>query len=43
MSKRRDILIHKYHGIDLEIVWETVNGDLSEVAEEIDAIIRKYD
>jgi uncharacterized protein with HEPN domain len=43
MAGMRDILIDKYHGIDLEIVWETVNGELLEVVKKIDSIIRSYD
>lgn len=41
MAGMRDILIHKYHGIDLDIVWETVNTYLPEVAEQIDEIIKQ--
>ena len=31
MAGMRDILIHQYHGIDLEVVWQTINQDLPEV------------
>lgn len=31
MARMRDVLIHQYDGIDLEIVWETVKVDLKEV------------
>lgn len=39
MAGMRDIMIHRYHGIDLEIVWETANKDIQEVAKEIDIIM----
>jgi uncharacterized protein with HEPN domain len=28
MAKMRDVLIHHYFGIDLSVVWETVQRDL---------------
>jgi len=31
----RDILIHQYFGVDLEIVWNTVNQTLPELKENI--------
>ena len=31
MAKMRDVLIHQYDGIDLEIVWETIKEDLINV------------
>jgi len=34
----RDILIHQYFGVDLEIVWNTVNKTLPEVKENIENI-----
>jgi len=45
MNQRKDldILIHRYHGIDLDVVWETVNVYLPEVTERIDVIIEELD
>ncbi len=31
----RDILIHKYFGIDLELTWETIKRDLKELKSNI--------
>ena len=41
MAGMRDILIHRYHGIDIETVWETVKKDLPEVEEQIVGIIEE--
>jgi uncharacterized protein with HEPN domain len=40
MAGMRDIMIHRYHGIDLEIVWETINDDLDDVAVKVKNIIK---
>jgi uncharacterized protein with HEPN domain len=29
----RDKLIHEYFGVDLEIVWETIQNDLNDLEE----------
>ena len=39
MAGMRDVLIHQYHGIDLEIVWQTINEVLPEVYSRIEYII----
>jgi len=41
MAGMRDILIHRYHGIDLETVWETVKKDLPEVEKQVARIIEE--
>jgi len=41
MAGMRDILIHRYHGIDLETVWETVKKDLPEVEKQVSRIIEE--
>ena len=37
----RDRLIHHYFGINLEIVWQVVEGELSEVIEQIQDILNQ--
>jgi uncharacterized protein with HEPN domain len=34
----RDVLIHEYFRVDLELAWEMVQKDLSQLAEDIDRI-----
>lgn len=34
----RDILIHQYFGVDLKIIWNTVNQTLPELKENIEAM-----
>lgn len=41
MAKIRDVLIHQYDGIDLEIVWETIKVDLVEVEKYVKDIYSK--
>ena len=41
MAGMRDILIHRYHRIDLETVWETVKKDLPEVEKQVSRIIEE--
>ncbi len=41
MTKMRDVLIHQYDGIDLEIVWETINRDLRKVESYVKEIYKK--
>ncbi len=43
MAGMRDVLIHQYHGIDLEVVWQTINQDLPEVGQRIEQIIEELD
>lgn len=46
MAGMRDILAHKYFGIDLEIAWETIQNKLPEVEpkiREIYDLIKKND
>ena len=35
----RDILIHEYFGVDLDLVWEIVERDLPELKEKIQKIL----
>ncbi|MFW6311144.1 MAG: DUF86 domain-containing protein [Nanoarchaeota archaeon] len=39
MAGMRDIMIHRYHGVDLEIVWETVEDELMDVKKKVDKMI----
>ncbi|MCG8516101.1 MAG: DUF86 domain-containing protein [Halanaerobiales bacterium] len=39
MAGMSDILIHRYHGIDLEIVWEVIKVELPKYKNEINNII----
>ncbi|MFN8590643.1 MAG: DUF86 domain-containing protein [Thermomicrobiales bacterium] len=41
MAAFRDVLIHNYLGVDLEIVWTVVHRDLPLVAQHIQAIIEE--
>ena len=35
----RDKLIHEYFGVDLEIVWETIQGDLVSLKKVVSALL----
>jgi uncharacterized protein with HEPN domain len=37
----RDILIHRYMGVDLESVWEVAQKDLPELRKKIEVIIKE--
>lgn len=37
----RDILIHHYFGIDVEIVWDIVQNKLPELKAQVDAILQE--
>ena len=37
----RDKMIHEYFGIDLEVIWQTINDDLPVLKQEVKAIISK--
>ena len=43
MAGMRDVLIHQYHGIDLEVVWQTINQELPEVGQRIGQIIEELE
>ena len=38
----RDILIHEYFGVDLELVWNTVQKDIPELKKYLEEIEGKY-
>jgi uncharacterized protein with HEPN domain len=39
----RDILIHEYFGVDLDLVWEIVERDLPELKEKIERILEEME
>jgi uncharacterized protein with HEPN domain len=41
MAGMRDRLIHHYFGVNLDIVWDVVRGELPGVIKDIEGIIRK--
>lgn len=41
MAGLRDVLIHDYMGVDLEIVWNVVDKNLPAVKEQIEEIIAR--
>ncbi len=40
--KMRDKLIHHYYGVDLEVVWNTLNEDFYDLENIIKELIAKY-
>lgn len=43
IAAMRDKLIHEYFGVDLEIVWETAQNDLSPLESAIRKVLEKLD
>ena len=41
MARMRDKLIHKYFGVDLDLTWDIVKGDLPNLKEKIERILEK--
>jgi uncharacterized protein with HEPN domain len=39
----RDILIHEYFGVDLDLVWEIIEKDLPELKEKIKKILEELE
>jgi uncharacterized protein with HEPN domain len=38
----RDKLIHHYYGIDLEVIWNTLNEDLASLEKVVQELISDY-
>lgn len=43
IAKTRDKLIHAYFGVDLDIVWDIINIDISHLREQVKEIIQRGD
>lgn len=41
ISGLRDILIHEYSGVDLEIIWDIVKNKLPELKKQVSRILKK--
>ena len=41
MAGMRDKLIHEYHGVDIDTVWQTIQKDIPPLKEKIQEIIDK--
>ncbi len=41
IAAMRDKLIHEYFGVDLEIVWETVQSDLNPLEKALQVVLEK--
>jgi uncharacterized protein with HEPN domain len=41
MTGMRDKLIHEYHGVDIETVWQTLGEDIPPLKEKIQEVIDK--
>ncbi len=39
----RDVLIHGYFGVDLDLTWRIVKSDLPELEQKIAGILKKLD
>jgi uncharacterized protein with HEPN domain len=41
MRGMRNVAIHEYFFVDLEIVWATVKNDLPELKQQVDALLKR--
>jgi uncharacterized protein with HEPN domain len=41
MRGMRNVAIHEYFYVDLEIVWKTVKNDLPRLKKQVDALLRR--
>lgn len=42
IASLRDILIHEYFGIDIEIIWDILSNKLPSLQKTINSILKKY-
>ncbi len=43
MAGMRDKVIHEYFGVDLQIIWETINGRIPEIKPFFDKMLKKLE
>ena len=43
IAKNRDILIHKYFGVDLELVWKVIKNDAPILKQQINKILEELE
>lgn len=43
ISRMRNVLIHVYFGVDLDIIWEVVEHDLPDLKSSVDAILAGHE
>jgi uncharacterized protein with HEPN domain len=41
MRGMRNIAIHEYFFVDLEVVWTTVRNDLAKLKEQVEALLKR--
>ncbi len=42
MMGMRDKLIHEYHGVDLEIVWEVIKRELPPLKPQLEIVLKGF-
>lgn len=40
MAGMRDRIVHDYFGINHQVVWDAVRGDLSDLVEQVESILQ---
>jgi uncharacterized protein with HEPN domain len=41
MNTMRNIVVHEYHGVNLKIIWQTINEDLPPLLPQLDKLLKK--
>ncbi|HDN84434.1 MAG TPA: DUF86 domain-containing protein [Candidatus Aerophobetes bacterium] len=39
----RDVVIHEYFGLDLNLIWEVVQRDLPDLKQELLVVLKKFE